>query len=526
MNTPPFQAGGPLMADSPWYVLRRADRKANAHLGRMEYITLIEPRQTGKTSLINRLVAQFSTLGYDFAFRYLRSATPHSNVSADWYFDLGSHLADQLSSAPPGGPPTDSASWERFLVEVAKQAQAADRRLVIILDEIGAVPSDFATDFFSVIRSVYTTRQIFPYYRHLSFIIAGTFDPRMLIQDSSVSDFNVDHRIQLEDFSLEQLRGLVSLIGLSEALTDALAERIYHWSDGQPYICQWFCLQLYEQKDVLDVDNAGRLVEEDITRFLQEERQHLMRVKELLARPELLARTIQLITEPRVKLSAGINDDHFHLSQVLGVIKADAAGLCKIRNRVYERALAEAAAWGTSAPPPTESPTSVPADGFIYDVFDGFDPEGAQPVEVFILSAPADEEFRQQLEKHLSILSRQGFISTWNDREISAGSERQPEIDSRIESAELILLLISEDFISSDFYYGVEMSRALKRHEDGTATVIPVILKPVAWEGAPFGRLAMLPTDAKPITKWRSKADAFTDVARGIRKVVKELSER
>lgn len=151
--------------------------------------------------------------------------------------------------------------------------------------------------------------------------------------------------------------------------------------------------------------------------------------------------------------------------------------------------------------------------------------EGAKPLEVFISYAHEDEGLREQLEKHLSLLRRQGFISTWNDRQISPGHEWKRELDSHIESAGLILLLISEDFLNSDYCYGVEMSRALERHREGTATVIPVALKPVDWAGAPFEGLQMLPTDAKPITKWRSRAEAFTDVARGIRKVVKELSE-
>jgi hypothetical protein len=147
-------------------------------------------------------------------------------------------------------------------------------------------------------------------------------------------------------------------------------------------------------------------------------------------------------------------------------------------------------------------------------------------VEVFISYAHEDEELREQLEKHLSVLRRQGLITTWHDRKIVPGSEWARQIDEHIDSARLVLLLISENFVSSDYCYGIELARALERHEEGTATVVPVILKPVDWEGAPFGRLAMLPTDAKPVVKWRSRAEAFTDVARGIRRAVEELATR
>lgn len=149
-----------------------------------------------------------------------------------------------------------------------------------------------------------------------------------------------------------------------------------------------------------------------------------------------------------------------------------------------------------------------------------------KPAEVFVSYAHEDEEFRIQLEKHLSILRRRGLIELWQDREITPGREWKNEIDAKINSADLIILLISEDFIASDYCYGIELSRALARHDAGEAVVIPVLLKPVDWVGAPFGKLQALPTDARPITQWRSRATAFADVARGIRRTLEELHEQ
>ena len=110
-------------------------------------------------------------------------------------------------------------------------------------------------------------------------------------------------------------------------------------------------------------------------------------------------------------------------------------------------------------------------------------------IEVFYSYSHEDEELRQQLENHLSILRRQGVITDWHYRQIGAGREWEGEIDAHLNTAHVILLLISSDFIASDYCYDVEMQRAMERHEAGEARVIPVILRPVDWEAAPFSHL-------------------------------------
>jgi TIR domain len=148
-------------------------------------------------------------------------------------------------------------------------------------------------------------------------------------------------------------------------------------------------------------------------------------------------------------------------------------------------------------------------------------------VEIFFCYAREDEELRKKLEKQLRALKRQGIIGIWYDREISPGAEWEREIDRHLNSAKIILLLVSPDFMDSDYCYSQEMLRAMERHERGEARVIPVILRPVYWQGAPFGKLQALPTDAKAIISrdLQYLDDAFFEVAEGIRKVVLELSE-
>ncbi len=142
---------------------------------------------------------------------------------------------------------------------------------------------------------------------------------------------------------------------------------------------------------------------------------------------------------------------------------------------------------------------------------------------IFFAYAREDEELRDELQKHLSILERQGAITSWHDRKIGAGKEWKGEIDTHLNTARVILLLISPDFIASDYCWDVEVKRAMERHEAGEARVIPVILRSVEWRDAPFGKLQALPTDAKPVTSWENRDEAFLDIAQGIRAAVMEL---
>jgi len=146
------------------------------------------------------------------------------------------------------------------------------------------------------------------------------------------------------------------------------------------------------------------------------------------------------------------------------------------------------------------------------------------PLDVFISYSHRDEKLRETLGLHLASLQRQGVIKSWHDRKISAGTEWRQAIDENLNSAEIILLLISENFIASDYCYDLEMERAIARHDAGEARVIPIILKPVDWSGAPFGKLQALPKNAKPVTTWSNRGEAFLNIAEGIRQAAMEMA--
>jgi hypothetical protein len=144
-------------------------------------------------------------------------------------------------------------------------------------------------------------------------------------------------------------------------------------------------------------------------------------------------------------------------------------------------------------------------------------------IRVILFYAHRDEMLREELDKHLSALRRSEAIESWCDRRIAPGSELDREIDQHLKSSELVLLLISPDFINSDYCYRREMQAALRRHAKGQARVIPIILRPVDWLRTPIGKLLALPRDGRPVTTWHRRDEALLDVAKGVRRAVEEM---
>ncbi len=144
------------------------------------------------------------------------------------------------------------------------------------------------------------------------------------------------------------------------------------------------------------------------------------------------------------------------------------------------------------------------------------------PVRVFIAYSHEDEDLREELDRHLANLKRQDKIQAWHRGAIEAGAEWDAAIKQQLETAQIILLLISAHFIASNDCYDL-LQQALQRHSAGTARVIPVILKPTDLRGSPFSHLSSLPTDGRPITLWHNRDEAFLNVVDGIRGAIESL---
>lgn len=150
-----------------------------------------------------------------------------------------------------------------------------------------------------------------------------------------------------------------------------------------------------------------------------------------------------------------------------------------------------------------------------------------QPVEVFVSYSHRDDELRGHLETSLIMLRHRGVVRQWSDRRIIPGQEWDKQIDKQLESADIIILLVSPDFLASAYCYDIEVVRAMQRHERDEACVIPVILRFTDdWQSALFGKVQALPKDGQPVTDWDNRDEAFADVAAGIRRAVEELLSR
>ena len=147
-----------------------------------------------------------------------------------------------------------------------------------------------------------------------------------------------------------------------------------------------------------------------------------------------------------------------------------------------------------------------------------------EPLKLFYCYAHEDRALRDELDAYLAVMKRQKLLEVWYDRQIMPGTKWENVIDKNLTSAHIILLLVSAPFLNSDYCYGIEMQKALQRDAEGTVRVVPIILRPVDWEEVPFSELQVLPTGAKPVTRWSDRDDAFEDIAKELRKVVKELS--
>lgn len=142
---------------------------------------------------------------------------------------------------------------------------------------------------------------------------------------------------------------------------------------------------------------------------------------------------------------------------------------------------------------------------------------------VFFSYSHKDEDLRDRLEIHLAMLKRQSLIEAWHDRRIPAGDNLDQSISDKLEAADVILLLVSPDFLASEYCYAIEMGRAMERHHAGEARVIPVILRRCDWHDAPFGKLNATPPDGKPIKSYSDLDDAFHEVTQAIKGAIKAV---
>jgi len=137
--------------------------------------------------------------------------------------------------------------------------------------------------------------------------------------------------------------------------------------------------------------------------------------------------------------------------------------------------------------------------------------------KLFFSYSHKDENLRNELETHLATLRREGLIEAFHDRRIPAGAHLDDAIDAYLEEADVILCLVSPDFIDSEYCYSREMTRALEKDAAGEAKVIPVIVRHCDWPNTPLAKLRGTTRDNRPVKSWPDRDEAWLDVARDVR---------
>ena len=142
-------------------------------------------------------------------------------------------------------------------------------------------------------------------------------------------------------------------------------------------------------------------------------------------------------------------------------------------------------------------------------------------METMISYSHRDYAALDRLHVHLAVLLQEGLIEEWFDRKILPGDEIDAEIDEKLESYDLFLLLVSPDFLASDYCVNREMRRTLERHGSGEARVVPIIVEPCDWQATPLSELKVLPQDGKPVSDWRNENSAYLNVVQELRRILK-----
>jgi TIR domain/AAA-like domain len=462
-------------------------------------------RQTGKTSLLLRAR---EVLGDQYGLVFVNLEAIESASPQICFAFVAEEILEQLtlSRSPEDRVPEDGPSFLRFLRRLATEIRQP--RVGVFLDEVGALPQATSHRLSHTIRAIFTNRHLHRELERYLFLLAGSSDLLELTTGRNSPLKNVTESIYLADFGPDESRRVLreGFQSMDAVLTPVVEEAILAWTSGHPY---W--TQLLGWNSAAEAAQTAEDVDRVTRQLLDREDRNLPHLRRGLAEAtDASRRALDQILGVVEAPPFSRHDSAVAPLELLGIIK-EVDGRCAVRNRLYEEVLHE---WRPAAARARTTEAWNPALRI------------SQPLSVFVSYAHADETLRIELGKHLSVLERQGLISTWHDRMLGAGADWTDTIDQRLEEAQVILLLISADFVESKYCYDVEMKRALERHAARQALVVPVMLRPVALAGLPFGTLQALPKDAKAITDWVNRDSALVDVTEGLRIAIREFISR
>ena len=396
--------------------------------------------------------------------------------------------------------PTGAHEWRDSLFHLAECVFKAKRHLIIVLDRMTRTNLEMVWigSCFRTLRNILDERLSNPSLYSLTFIFVGTYDIKSLIPSGESDFYDITH-VHLRDFTEEEVKKLTTHLHLPTEELSPIAKYIYDWTEGHPYLTQRLCYHLAESHQSAITNNVvDRIVR---LRLCTTQLPLFSKLPKALGDPDLRMWIKRLLRGDKMMF---LDDIPALLDlKLMGLIKTDDEAKCTVRNRIYKELLE--AALGVED---TRSPVATKT-----------------PLTIFYCYAHEDKALRTELAKHLSPLQHLEHIINWYDGEVLAGTVREDKIMTQLNAAHIILLLISPDFVASDYCYSKEMRRAIERHEAKEALVIPIILRPIAWNKLPFAHLQVLPSGGKPVCSplWANRDEAFYDVVQGILAVVENF---
>lgn len=445
MHNSSFVCGGPVPFDSEVYIIRQEQELAafNA-INNKNYISIVGPRQVGKTSFLQKIQTTVE-IEKNYATAYLDlSAINDSTINfKKWILQFDKLLQTQISrwylKDKEVSCPKDFAD---LIVYWGELADAVNRpALLILLDEANSVPSHIRDPFYSTLRTIYiekTSRSARPAIKKINFAFAGVFYPDELVANRQNSPFNVSKKIWLRDFSSTELQALSSVFfRVSQTLMSE--DLIFDLTNGHPYISQsLFDIILgkvlqgeYDGNEIVSVrdvlphllDSISDNVDHTIKMVLRDDEKRNKII-------EILQKKVPF-TQANETISQLVLD---------GIVKKDAEYFVSIRNKIYKDSISKAlqVSLGVESGSP------------------------AQKTKIFVsYSHKDDSRYIEKLRTHLQLLSQKNKIDLWDDSNIEPGSRWMDEIDRALDDAQIVILMVSPDFIASSFINEHELPRIL-----------------------------------------------------------------
>ena len=149
-----------------------------------------------------------------------------------------------------------------------------------------------------------------------------------------------------------------------------------------------------------------------------------------------------------------------------------------------------------------------------------------QPISIYLSYAKKDEALKLEFEDYLAIMQQNGLISGWVERQVQSGIDWSQIIDPRLLTADLVLLLVSPALLASGYCSGAEIRKAFERSKTNGTRVIPINLHYVNLKGSPFEAIVSIPRNARPVSSWPDRSEAWRNIDTEIRIVIEQYHLR